>query len=238
MSWLNLPPVGRDQWNAFADANSLLQLLPPLAPRKATVGTPDPTLAYYRYLVAAMLRQTPLEGERAQFCHAAADHLAGPQPEDRIDWPEFTNRYLSIYARCHFGVSGGSWHALPLDHETPFKLLCWFNQTGRLDSGVCLYMDQHAFAALNRRLAGVVRAVIGYPWRPGLRPAWRTSDAVTLARGIWRDRGWDRTPILADALQDAGCDDESALAHLRDTTADRSCGCWTVLDVILPPSPI
>jgi hypothetical protein len=35
-------------------------------------------------------------------------------------------------------------------------------------------------------------------------PAWRTSDAVALAEGIYRDRAFDRMPVLVDALMDAG----------------------------------
>jgi hypothetical protein len=46
-------------------------------------------------------------------------------------------------------------------------------------------------------------------------PRWRTADVVALARGIAADRAWDRLPLLADALMDAGCDDEAILAHCR-----------------------
>ena len=69
------------------------------------------------------------------------------------------------------------------------------------------------------------------------RPApwcWRTTDVLALARGIVADGASDRLPILADALQDAGCDDPEALGHLRRGT-DHGCrapGCW-VLDRLL-----
>jgi hypothetical protein len=46
-------------------------------------------------------------------------------------------------------------------------------------------------------------------------PAWRTTDVVTLAR-LARGGETDVLPILADALQDAGCDDERILDHCRD----------------------
>ena len=35
-------------------------------------------------------------------------------------------------------------------------------------------------------------------------------------------------PILADALQDAGCDDEAILGHSRDEKATHVRGCWLV----------
>src|SRR5262249_12476998 len=38
--------------------------------------------------------------------------------------------------------------------------------------------------------------------------AWFPPPAVALAQGIYEERAFDRLPILADALQDAGCIDE------------------------------
>jgi hypothetical protein len=52
------------------------------------------------------------------------------------------------------------------------------------------------------------------------------------ARGIYEDRAFDRTPILADALQDAGCDNDDVLNHCRDTTLTHVRGCW-VIDLVL-----
>ena len=63
-------------------------------------------------------------------------------------------------------------------------------------------------------------------------PAWRTSDVRALARGISADLAFDRMPILADALQDAGCDATELLDHLRDTSATHVRGCWA-LDLVL-----
>ncbi|MBN9118301.1 MAG: hypothetical protein J0I06_03925 [Planctomycetes bacterium] len=58
-------------------------------------------------------------------------------------------------------------------------------------------------------------------------PRWRTTDVLALARGIHRDRAFDRLPILADALQDAGCDDEDVLNHCR-RPGGHVRGCWAV----------
>jgi hypothetical protein len=58
-------------------------------------------------------------------------------------------------------------------------------------------------------------------------PLWRTSDVLALARGIHRDQAFDRLPILADALQDAGCDDETVLNHCR-RPGGHVRGCWVV----------
>lgn len=57
-----------------------------------------------------------------------------------------------------------------------------------------------------------------YVRRPGwvFRPEWRTDAVIGVARGIWEDRAWGGTVILADALQDAGCDDPQILWWLRE----------------------
>ena len=73
-----------------------------------------------------------------------------------------------------------------------------------------------------------LRCVFGNPFRPvTLDPAWLTSDVLLLARGIYADRAFDRMPILADALQDAGCDNDDMLTHCRGP-GPHARGCWVV----------
>lgn len=50
---------------------------------------------------------------------------------------------------------------------------------------------------------------------PGDWLAWNDGLVPKLARAIYDDRAFDRLPELADALWEAGCDDESLLRHLR-----------------------
>jgi hypothetical protein len=60
---------------------------------------------------------------------------------------------------------------------------------------------------------------------------WRTTAAIGIAEAIYTNRAFDRMPILADALEDAGCEDNEMLDHCRrDGWHVR--GCW-VLDLIL-----
>jgi hypothetical protein len=80
--------------------------------------------------------------------------------------------------------------------------------------------------------AALVRCIFGNPFRPvAIDPAWLTSTVVALARGIYDDRAFDRMPILADALQDAGCDSDDVLNHCRDD-GPHARGCW-VVDMVL-----
>lgn len=68
---------------------------------------------------------------------------------------------------------------------------------------------------------------------PAFHPSWRTSTAVQISSGIVAAKGeWGSLPILADALQDAGCDSEEILKHLREhehvpgVFPNRCGGCW------------
>ena len=84
-----------------------------------------------------------------------------------------------------------------------------------------------------RQQAALLRCIAGNPFRPAaFNPAWRTSDVMLLAQGIYDDRAFDRMPILADALQDAGCDNDDILAHSRDANTPHARGCW-VVDLVL-----
>jgi hypothetical protein len=79
----------------------------------------------------------------------------------------------------------------------------------------------------------LLREIFGNPFRPIIfDPAWRTSDVMLLARGIYEEKAFAFMPILADALQDAGCDSADILTHLRDSHATHVRGCWA-LDLVL-----
>ena len=81
-------------------------------------------------------------------------------------------------------------------------------------------------------LANLFRDVFGNRFRPVTAdPAWLTSTVVALASGIYADRAFDRLPILADALQDAGCDNADVLGHCRGP-GPHVRGCW-VVDLLL-----
>ena len=92
-----------------------------------------------------------------------------------------------------------------------------------------------AFTCENARQLQLVRCIFGNPFRPvKCNRKWRTDTVVALAQGIYDDRAFDRMPILADALQDAGCDSDDILDHCRDT-GPHARGCW-VVDLVLGKS--
>jgi hypothetical protein len=61
--------------------------------------------------------------------------------------------------------------------------------------------------------------------------AWSGATVVRLARAVYEGGRFHDLPILADALLDAGADEEAVLAHCR-SPGPHVRGCW-VLDLIL-----
>ena len=83
--------------------------------------------------------------------------------------------------------------------------------------------------------ASLLRDIFGNPFRTvALDPSWLTTNVVLLARGIYADRAFDRMPVLADALEDAGCADADILAHCRGD-GPHVRGCW-IVDLVLGKS--
>jgi hypothetical protein len=63
-----------------------------------------------------------------------------------------------------------------------------------------------------------------------IQPAWLTATVVGVALSI-RAGAFDRLPILADALEDAGCTNADILNHCRQP-GEHVRGCWAV-DLVL-----
>lgn len=81
----------------------------------------------------------------------------------------------------------------------------------------------------------LIRDIFGNPFHPvTLNASWLASTVLALANGIYTERAFDRMPILADALQDAGCDNEDILNHCRQP-GEHVRGCW-VVDLLLAKS--
>jgi hypothetical protein len=95
--------------------------------------------------------------------------------------------------------------------------------------------------------AVLLRDVFGNPFRPGPPRkkqaarlwntkleswlAWNDSTVGRIAQAVYDERGFDRMPILADALEDAGCSDPDILDHCRQP-GEHVRGCW-VVDLLL-----
>jgi hypothetical protein len=78
----------------------------------------------------------------------------------------------------------------------------------------------------------ILRDIFGNPFLP-LTPisrgvlAWNDATVRRIAEGIYEERAFDRLPILADALLDAGCDNDDLIQHCR-SAGPHVRGCWAV----------
>jgi len=93
----------------------------------------------------------------------------------------------------------------------------------------------HIQSLFEQELAARLRDIVGNPFRPAaVRPewlAWSGGQVPRLALALYHGRRFNELPYLADALEDAGCDDAMILSHLRGD-GPHVRGCW-VLDLLL-----
>jgi hypothetical protein len=85
-----------------------------------------------------------------------------------------------------------------------------------------------------RAQSELLREIFGNPVRPVVLAQdwlrWNGRTPLRLAHTIYEERAFEQLPVLADALEEAGCTDEAILRHCRQPGHVR--GCW-VLDAVL-----
>jgi hypothetical protein len=67
--------------------------------------------------------------------------------------------------------------------------------------------------------------------RGAVDPSWLTPTVTAVARAIFDEGAYGQMPVLADALQDAGCEDQAILNHCR-APGRHARGCW-LIDLLL-----
>jgi hypothetical protein len=120
----------------------------------------------------------------------------------------------AVRALCRFGTD--------FDHNIVLSCLSSLHEQDRPDD-----IAEHAARQ------ALLPELFGNPFRPvTFSPSWRTDTAITLASQMYESREFSAMPILADALQDAGCDNTDILNHCRDANQVHVRGCW-VVDLVL-----
>jgi len=89
---------------------------------------------------------------------------------------------------------------------------------------------------LQRTHVALLHCIFGNPFRPSpvLAPAvlkWEQGGIHRIAQASYDERRFEDLPILADALEDSGCDNADVLSHCRGP-GPHARGCW-VVDLIL-----
>lgn len=118
------------------------------------------------------------------------------------------------------------------------KPVHWAAREASWASGAAIPPDE-VMRAVGTKLCGLLRDVVGNPFRPAtLDPAWRSPSVTDLAQAAYKERklpGGELDPlrlgVLADALEEAGCGSADLLAHLREP-GPHFRGCWAV-DLVL-----
>jgi hypothetical protein len=182
---------------------------------------PDWSAAFLAYAAAAPSNErafvrgmSGLVRSSVSLCYALDD-----SGRDRQELADEEDRRLATLLR---EVVGNPFR--PFSLPPAFHLRCddcqgkgWIRQAGQYLANEC------------RACAGR-----GYLLRASGWLAWNDGAVCRIADGIWGDGGFQRLPILADALVDAGCDNEELIAHCR-SAGPHVRGCW-VVDHILEKS--
>jgi hypothetical protein len=112
--------------------------------------------------------------------------------------------------------------------EMSFRKAWWVAECRGREAGVDV-ADRQPMAR------SLILCVLGNPFRPvSFCRDWLTSSVVALASAIYDRRQFEVLPVLADALEEAGCGDPELLGHLRGP-GPHATGCWPV-DLILGKS--
>ncbi|VTR95758.1 Uncharacterized protein (Fragment) OS=uncultured bacterium PE=4 SV=1 [Gemmata massiliana] len=108
----------------------------------------------------------------------------------------------------------------------------WWKRQPKLSENDFLEATSRGSVAEQRVYCEQLKDIFGNPFRPvSFSPSWRSSTAVSLAAQVYESRDFGAMPILADALQDAGCENEDILSHCRGA-GPHVRGCW-VVDLVL-----
>ena len=167
--------------------------------------------------MAGPLRRVVEVGERY------ADGLASPDEADR-------EAGLAIGQGGEgYRFSMAAWNTVALcsEPDDPFHIAS--------DTAAQANAVQHGQSAQCRLL----RCIFGpLPFRSAsLSPAvltWRGGLLVSMARRIYDSRDFTDMPVLADALEEAGCRDADVLGHCR-SDGEHVRGCWAI-DLLLGKS--
>ena len=180
------------------------------------------------------------QGERRKLrllaCATCRDHLLrSPYPEfaevltvaERYADGEATDRERAAAFATNVDQSltepdGAAWH---------YRSLVGF-ALGEFSGELGTHLRNRASGRSTWASPSSLRDLFGNPFRHrALDPEWLTSTVTAIARQMYDSRDFSSMPILADALQDAGCENDDILNHCRGP-GPHVRGCW-VVDLVL-----
>jgi hypothetical protein len=158
----------------------------------------------------------------------AAARQGAEQATDEAGRPWDPNDSKNRYAQL---VAGAAWQCLDPElnnRRWPF----WVETVTGLECDDLPGRTRLAAEAIHLHL---FHDIFGNPFRPVALNrrwlAWCFGTVPAIARHVYEERAFHDLPILADALEDAGCGDAAILDHCRGP-GPHVRGCW-VLDLLL-----
>ena len=173
--------------------------------------------------------QTQLPARRLQLFERVAEGIATDErmqqlyPPDTIGMPWGDTLADSLNAADHIAFEA-----------LLNKRFC--NRTAERRAAARQSARSKAFKTERTAQSELLRCMVNNPFRPASTIStdllsWNNGSVFKLAQGIYDQRAFDRLPILADALEEAGCTNADILNHCRQP-GEHVRGCW-VVDLLL-----
>ena len=152
--------------------------------------------------------------------------------EEASEEPKITrslHRRLSEARQSIDAIRGWFWCVTCLDIAVGLRQTLYWECTERGDYGDAGGTDRS-------QIANLARDIFGNPFHPViLNPSWliwHSGLLVSMARRMYDSRDFSDIPVLADALEEAGCTNPDVLSHCRQQGAIHVRGCW-LIDLLL-----
>ena len=104
-------------------------------------------------------------------------------------------------------------------------------RAARAALGAAVAVGEWAADAEGKAQCDLLREIFGNPFRPVATDQawllWNGGVVAKLAASIYEERAFERLPVLADALEEAGCSDADILGHCRGS-GQHVRGCWVI----------
>jgi len=221
------------EWLTSADPEVLIWILWQLAKR----GTYRPGDRKLSLIACACCRERDPGGPpHGATCHAvAAARLAveaaeryadGLASREELEGASIAASGAAMDGNLSSRLRGDSWLAWNLSSRLRGDSWSPAEHAIRFDRSV---------PARQEKQVGFLRCIFGNPFRPvTLAPAWLTWHdglLVSMAQKMYDSRDFSDMPVLADALEEAGCTNLDILSHCR-SGGEHVRGCW-VVDLLL-----
>jgi hypothetical protein len=160
---------------------------------------------------------------------AVAERFADAEVSEeqlRLAWQDARRAETAVYQQARVTAESYAMATVALVCETDInRAVLAVGEAARCEADP---VDPRRLADAHRKQVPLVTDIFGNPFRPvTFSPAWRTDTALSLAAQMYEAREFSAMPILADALQDAGCDSAEILDHCRGP-GPHVRGCWVV----------